>query len=58
MTCGLLLASAVVGSCHWKCSTCGHSAQVRALSWSPDGKCLASASFDATTAIWERQVRC
>ena len=43
----------------WECSAIleeTHHRTIRSCSWSPDGKCLATASFDATTAIWERQV--
>ena len=31
-----------------------HSGTVRSCSWSPDGSCLATASFDKTVGIWER----
>lgn len=30
----------------------GHSAEVRALAWSPDGKCLASSAYDRTVQVW------
>ena len=45
-------------SCTWVCSAIleeTHHRTIRGCSWSPDGKCLATASFDATTAIWEMQ---
>ncbi|GCE18291.1 serine/threonine-protein kinase [Dictyobacter kobayashii] len=31
----------------------GHSTRITALSWSPDGKYLASASYDKTVQIWD-----
>lgn len=44
----------------WECSAIleeTHHRTIRGCSWSPDGRCLATASFDATTAIWVRQVK-
>lgn len=43
----------------WQCDSLleeeEHDRTIRAVSWSPDGRCLATASFDASTAIWRIQ---
>ena len=48
------------GACEsWICAAIleeTHHRSIRCSSWSPDGRYLATASFDATTAIWEVQV--
>lgn len=44
----------------WLCSAILEEAQARTIrccSWAPGGRQLATASFDATTAIWEVQVQ-
>lgn len=47
------------GSKEWVCSAILEESQARTIrccSWAPGGRQLATASFDATTAIWEVQV--
>ena len=42
----------------WSCSlilTDGHKRTIRSICWSPDGEKLASASFDSTVGVWEKE---
>ncbi len=45
----------------WRCDSLleeeEHDRTIRAVSWSPNGKLLATASFDASTAIWRVEVQ-
>lgn len=50
---------AAAGEERWVCSAIledTHSRTIRSACWSPDGRFLATASFDRTTAIWQHQV--
>lgn len=46
-------------SSRWQCDAVleeeDHDRTIRSVDWSPDGRCLATASFDASTAIWHQE---
>lgn len=49
------------GDGKWQCDAVleeeDHDRTIRSVDWSPDGRCLATASFDASTTVWHQEVR-